>query len=350
MSVGYKQWTAVGCRLQSEGWLRKLERRQWSSCLPAGAGYLWRHLSQSAENAIFSCGALYQAAKRQSRVLIYKVPLLAVRKSWNLSIYSLFSQEYEAASWWGTWQENQIRAKYLEQNSGTETNTIGGLPRGCGSKTGRTNGQRPWRAERPVPVQRIFDIFLSKWCDLVHHQRVFRSRNWYCDIVTMTQFTKCRTIGSVWLAQRRQASRSDNGSRRHVGQWGPITGRPGKNWTGGNPNDVQLKIFGLLLLALACSLRVCLCPEQILVKFHQNTATAFWDTLLTNKLRSVPFRLEVAAYFDKHANAEAKLHLLAQCITFHGSEGSISSVWVRVCAAWWPRFTRRVQCSAEGGD
>jgi len=42
--------------------------------------------------------------------------------------------------------------------------------------------------------------------------------------------------------------------------------------------------------------------------------------------RSVPFRLEVAAYFDKHANAEAKLHLLAQCITFHGSEGSISSV------------------------
>ena len=218
-------WMSIAKWRQLSDWLRKLERRSVKFMLSSRGRISVTPLSQSAENVIFSCGALYQAAKRQSRVLIYKAPLLAVRKSWNLSIYSLFSQEYEAASWWGTWQENQIRAKYLEQNSGTETNTIGGLPRGRGSKTGRANGQRPWRAERPVPVQRIFDISLSKWCDLVHHQRVFRSRNWYCDIVTMTPFTKCRTIGSVWLAQGKAGCRvpAARGTRRS-------NNGPGTSW------------------------------------------------------------------------------------------------------------------------
>jgi len=46
--------------------------------------------------------------------------------------------------------------------------------------------------------------------------------------------------------------------------------------------------------------------------------------IITSALRSVPFRLQGGAY--RHTNAEAKLQLLAQCVTFRGSEGSVFSV------------------------
>ena len=39
-----------------------------------------------------------------------------------------------------------------------------------------------------------------------------------------------------------------------------------------------------------------------------------------------PTPLKAAAYFTRHASAEAKPLLLAQCITFRGFEGSVSSI------------------------
>ena len=61
-------------------------------------------------------------------------------------------------------------------------------------------------------------------------------------------------------------------------------------------------------------------------QYHRNNVpanSAFdYDHHKCAVFRSVLFRLEGGAYLTGHANVEAKPRLLAQCITFCGSEGS----------------------------